>query len=86
MSRYILVDNSSIIHQSIFSWNAQKQRQVASNNEEGFILPSNYSYFMSLISLLKRVGVNKDDIVILAGDGRNSWRKAFDKNYLIVFG
>ena len=35
----------------------------------------------SLISMLKRVGVSKDDIIILAGDGRNSWRKAFDKNY-----
>lgn len=81
MPRYILVDNSSIIHQSIFSWNTQKKRQIENNNEEGFILPSNYSYFMSLISLLKRIGVNKDDVIILVGDGRNSWRKAFDKNY-----
>jgi len=81
MTRYILVDNSSIIHQAIFSWNAQKKRLVENGNEEGFILPSNYSYFMSLISLLKRVGVDKETVVILAGDGRNSWRKAFDKNY-----
>jgi hypothetical protein len=83
MSKVILVDNSSIIHQSIFSWNAQKKRQVENQlGEDSFILPSNYSYFMSLISLLKRVGVDKkNDIIILAGDGRNSWRKAFDKNY-----
>lgn len=82
MSKVILVDNSSIIHQSIFSWNAQKKRQVENQlGEDSFILPSNYSYFMSLISLLKRIGVDKDDTIILAGDGRNSWRKAFDKNY-----
>lgn len=81
MSKVILVDNSSIVHQSIFSWNAQKKRQIETKNETGFILPSSYSYFMSLISLLKRVGVNEDDTVILAGDGRNSWRKAFLKEY-----
>jgi hypothetical protein len=82
MSKIICIDNSSIIHQAIFAWNAQKKRQLENKNaEDSFILPSNYSYFMSMISLLKRVGVYEDDIVILAGDGRNSWRKAFDKNY-----
>jgi len=82
MGKIILVDNSSIVHQAIFSWNAQKQKQINGIlDEDAFILSSNYSYFMSLISLLRRVGVEQEDTIILAGDGRNSWRKAFYKPY-----
>lgn len=80
--KYILVDNSSIVHQAIFSWSAQKTRQVEQKlGEDSFILPSSYTYFMMLISLLKRVGVNKEDCVLLCCDGKNSWRKGFYKNY-----
>jgi hypothetical protein len=80
--KYIFVDSGSLTHQAIFSWSAQKTRQVEQKlGADSFILPSSYTYFMMLISLLKRVGINKDDVILICSDGKNSWRKGFDKNY-----
>jgi len=82
MSKCIIIDLGSLTHHAIFAWNSLKQKEV--NNqlpENTWIPPSHYTFFQMLISLLKRVGVNKDDVVILAGDGRNSWRKFYYRNY-----
>ena len=40
-----------------------------------------YSAMVSMISCLKRVKVNKDDLIIIAVDGRKSWRKDFETAY-----
>jgi hypothetical protein len=77
-----VLDLGSLTFQAIFSAFAQqKLRNEGKISEESFVMPCSYLFFMSLISLLKRIGCSKDDIIILAGDGKNSWRKAFDKNY-----
>ena len=47
-----------------------------------FIMPSPYTALMKLFSNLKKIGVDADnDIVILAVDGRRSWRKEQEKEY-----
>jgi len=47
-----------------------------------FIMPSPYTTLMKLFSNLKKIGVDADnDIVILAVDGRRSWRKEQEKEY-----
>jgi hypothetical protein len=82
MSKIIVCDLGSLTFQAIFgSYSQQKLRNKGKISQESFIMPSNYLFFMSLISLLRRVGVSKEDSVLLVGDGKNSWRKIFDKNY-----
>jgi len=76
MNKVVIIDSGFIAHRSIYSWSAQKKRQFESKSN-GFILPSNYNYFNSCMSILKKIGIDRDDLVIIAGDGRNSWRKAF---------
>lgn len=82
MSKVILIDGSVLSFRSILNW-----AQLIRKKNEGkiaksqFILPSHYTYFSMIISVLKKVGVNKDDILILALDGRNSWRRAFFPEY-----
>lgn len=46
-----------------------------------YISEPNYLYFQSLISALKRIGIYKDDIIILARDKSTSWRKIFANYY-----
>lgn len=50
-------------------------------NRELWISPSDYTYFQMILSDLKKIGVNRDDIIIVALDGRNSWRKVFLPEY-----
>lgn len=78
MSKIICIDLGSIIHTAIFQNHAMLQKQKDGKiREDAFIPSSTYNFMNSLISMLKRIGVSKSDTVILAGDGRNSWRRAF---------
>lgn len=82
MKRIILLDLGSLVHTAIFNWNALKQKQLSGKIKEGsFLPPSSYTFFNMIIGVLRRIGINKDDTIILAGDGRNSWRKAFYSAY-----
>jgi len=82
MSKVVVIDIGSLTFQSIFSaFSQQKLKNEGKLSEDAFVMPCSYLFFMSMVSLLKRIGLSKDDCVILAGDGKNSWRKAFDKNY-----
>ena len=71
MSKVIFIDWGSFMFRSIFMW--EKTRQV----------PPSYTCLSSIISSLKKVGVDKDnDIVVIAVDScKGSWRKRYDKTY-----
>jgi len=78
MSKVVCLDLGSIIHTAIFQNYAMLQKQQEGKiAEDAFIPSSSYNFMNSLISMLKRIGIAKDDIVIMAGDGRNSFRRAF---------
>ena len=79
MSKIITIDSSGLVHRAIFSWNVQNK--LKKQGKMKMVLPSSYNYFQMLIGILKRIGVEKDDTIIIAGDGRNSWRKAFYPEY-----
>lgn len=49
--------------------------------QDHFIAPIKHTYFSMAISALKRIGLNKEDTVIVALDARNSWRKSFYQKY-----
>jgi len=51
-----------------------------SQNDDRFILPTHYTYFNMILSALKKIGLDKDDIVIMALEGK-SWRKEWLASY-----
>lgn len=76
MSKVILLDAS------VMSFKAAFQAELAAKYKKGdnFILPSHYTYFSSIISCLKKINVEENDIVILAIDDK-SWRKNYYAPY-----
>lgn len=79
MSKIIVIDTSGLFFPAVFSWERQIIQKNESNSDR-FIMPAHAVYFNSLLSCLKKIGVNKDDIVILATEGK-SWRKGIAGYY-----
>lgn len=73
MGKVICIDSSGLFFPCVFSWERQMLNKLESNADR-FIMPSHTVYFNSIISSLKKIGVDKDDIVIIALEGK-SWRK-----------
>jgi 5'-3' exonuclease len=67
--KVIIVDSGNLMHRSIFAYRTNPQ------------VPCTYTYCRMVISNLKNVETNIDDLVILACDYGRSWRKGLDKNY-----
>lgn len=68
-SKIIVIDWGIFSHRAIF----------ASVRNPG--VPSTYTCLSMVLGCLKRVGVDKQDKVIIAIDARNSWRKDFETSY-----
>lgn len=69
-SKVIVLDFGIFLHRAIFAW--IKNRQV----------PPTYTCMNMIMSCLKRVGINKDDLIIVAVDSeKGSWRKRYEKAY-----
>jgi len=82
MNKVIAIDGGNIIFRAILlKGGLLKRKAEGLLPAEQFIAPIKHTYFSMLISTLKRIGVNKEDIVIVALDARNSWRKAFYRSY-----
>ncbi len=73
MKKLIIFDCGFLTHQSIYAW----ANQFKLKTDDSFILPASYSYLNTVYSVLKKIGIDKDDKVLFAKDGRNSWRRAF---------
>jgi len=73
MKKLICFDTGFLTHQSIYAWG----NQFKLNPDSDFILPASYSYLNTVYSVLKKIGINKEDKILFAKDGRNSWRRAF---------
>ncbi len=88
-NKIIVVDFSYFVHQSIFSRNSALQRKdelskiSPSQASQMFVPPATYTSMSSIIGTLKKVGINEElgDVIILALDSPNSWRKDFQKTY-----
>ena len=77
--KIILIDSASLFFRSIFNW----ERQVLDAQKKAddrFILPAHYTYMSMVLSSLKKIGVDKEDLIIVCEEG-HSWRK----NYLITY-
>jgi len=80
MNKVVILDSGVILHRSIFAYGAEKKRRVLEGNEEEPI-PASYTYLNTCYAILKKIGIDRSDIVIIAQDSRNSWRKAFLESY-----
>ena len=79
MSKVILMDSSGIFVPTVKV--VQRMRmENAKRNSNTFVMPPITMYFNSFISCLSKIGVNEDDIVIVAGEG-HSFRKDFMSEY-----
>jgi len=80
MNKVIVLDSGVVIHRSIFAWGAEKKRRLEKDDKEDPI-PASYTYLNTCYSILKKIGIDRDDLIIVAQDAKNSWRKAFLENY-----
>lgn len=82
MSKIVCIDGGVLCHRAIFSWASIKKKILDGVLPENMFLPPvSYTFFQMLLGSLKRIGIDKDDIVILALDKTNSWRKCFYSLY-----
>lgn len=68
-NKVILIDWGLFMHTAIFSTVKMTEMRPT------------YLVIRMIIASLMRVGVDKDDLVIIAVDGRGNWRKDFDSAY-----
>jgi hypothetical protein len=82
MAKIVLVDCSVLAHKAIFSFGSMTLMKIEGKLPQStFIPPVSYTYFSQIISLLKKIGIDKNnDTVICCLDG-HSWRKNYDANY-----
>lgn len=69
MSKVIFIDWGIFIHRAIFAWK---------NNQD---IPATYTCMNMIMSCLRRVGVNRDDMIMVAVDYMGSWRKQYETAY-----
>jgi predicted nuclease of predicted toxin-antitoxin system len=80
-NKVILLDNSVFVHRAIFSWASMVRLKKVGKLNSSFLPPVSYTYFSMIISTLCRIGINQGDIIIVAQDGRDSWRKDYYAPY-----
>ena len=73
LGKVIAIDSSGLFFPAIFSWERQTIQKIDSKSDI-FIMPPHAVYFSSLLSCLKKIGVDKDTKIIVSLEGK-SWRK-----------
>jgi len=69
IQRLIIIDWSVILHKAIFALKFNPG------------VPATYTAMSMILGTLSRIGVEPDDVVIFAMDGRHSWRKDIESAY-----
>ena len=69
MNKVVLIDYGMVLHIAGY----------ASVNNKA--VPPTYTACIMMLSYLRKIGVDESDTVIIAVDGRNSWRKDYEKEY-----
>jgi len=68
-NKVIILDYGMFLHRAIFSWRNRKN------------IPMEYTLLSMIVSSLSKIGLEPYDIVIVAVDGRHSWRKDIEEEY-----
>jgi len=81
MKKVIIFDGGVLSHRSIFAYGNTKLMQLEGKLKDNFLMPATYHYMNTCLSVLKKIGIDRDDLIIVAKDARMSWRKAFMPEY-----
>ena len=76
MNKVIVFDCGFMTHRAIFCWGSAKKRNLEQGISEDPV-PASYGYLNAIYGTLKKIGITKDDKIIFAQDGWNSFRRAF---------
>ncbi len=68
-SKIIVIDFSIFVHRAIFAWRYNRQ------------VPPEYTCLNMILSCLIKIGINKEDKIIMACDGKGNWRKDYETEY-----
>ena len=79
MNRVIVIDSSTLSFRYILNYMSTIKKNKETNTNR-YVDQPHYAYFKGLLSRLKRIGITKEDLVIVACEGR-SWRKSFSADY-----
>lgn len=80
--KVIVIDSGVLTHKAINAHGATKLKILNGTIPENtFLPPVSYVWFLMAIGILKRIGINRDDTIIIARDKTKSWRKFFYPNY-----
>jgi len=74
-AKVIVLDGGVLAHKAIFAWGAQAR--AADGGDTSHIISATYTYFRMILNVLKKIGINREDTIIMALDARHSWRRAF---------
>ena len=73
MGKIVAIDSSGLFFPTVFSWERQTLEKIQSKSDN-FIMPPHAVYFSSLLSCLKKIGVDKNTKIVVSLEGK-SWRK-----------
>lgn len=79
-SKFLLIDWNVFKFRSIFTW----EKILLDNKQKGIVetpVPADWSALNSLFANLTLLKVTPNDVLVLAVDGRKSWRKEIDSAY-----
>jgi len=69
MNKVILIDWGMVLHIACYASIINKA------------VPPTYTACVMMLSYLRKIGVDENDTIIICVDGRNSWRKDYEKTY-----
>lgn len=69
INRVLLIDWSIFLHKSVHIWSKTKQ------------IPATYTALNMIFSCLRILKIEPNDLLIVAQDGKNNWRKQIDTAY-----
>jgi len=79
MSKVICVDTSGIFFPCVFVEERLLQDKLDKQTDQ-FIMSAHVMYYNTILSCLKKIGVDKDDVIVMATEG-HSWRKDYLASY-----
>lgn len=80
MKKTIVIDSSTLFFPAVFSWERQKQMAIEAKDYQRFIMPAHCVYFSSILSCLKKIGVDEETTIVIPQEGK-SWRKKYMGEY-----
>jgi len=83
--KVILIDWGLFLHRAIFAWETMRKLRdeeiAVKGHSQIYVTEPCYLAVQMVITNLKHVGVNSNDLLLVAVDGRGNWRKDVDPNY-----